>query len=76
MKILIHYSPANPPLRRQDYDLWSDDDSREHKAQNPIRVSQVCPQPPFRHVIHGICICYGHVNVVGVGHWHRMQERG
>ena len=73
MTIFIHLLPSNPALRRQDNDLWSGDNKREHEAQNPIPASQICPQELLR----GIGVrAFGHVGEVEPGDWYRVDERG
>ena len=73
MTIFIRLLPSNPALRRQDNDLWSGDDKREHEAQNPIPASQICPQELLR----GIGVrALGHVGEVEPGDRYRVDERG
>ena len=50
-EIFCSYSPASPRLRRQYNDLWSEDESREQEAQDPIPESKIFPQLPLRRTI-------------------------
>ena len=60
------YLPASPPLRRQYNDLWSEDESREQEAQDPIPECIIFPQLPLRGtIVFAIMIAIGALGSVG-----------
>ena len=53
-------------MRRQYNDLWSEDESREQEAQDPIPESKIFPQLPLRRtIILAIMIAIGALGSVG-----------
>ena len=53
-------------MRRQYNDLWSEDESREQEAQDPIQESIIFPQLPLRRtIILAIMIAIGALGSVG-----------
>ena len=53
-------------MRRQYNDLWSEDESREQEAQDPIQESIIFPQLPLRGtIILAIMIAIGALGSVG-----------
>ena len=67
-------------MRRQYNDLWSDDESREQEAQDPIPESKIFPQLPLRRtIILAIMIAIGALGSVGEvepDDRQRVDERG